>query len=125
MITPAQQPLSGRSTSVVVLTLTLTVFACVVAFVTWQLRSGLRDQILAHECESVANVATMQLANSAERLAKLGLTDAPGELLDVVLQTSKYPGVFALRMFDRERQFGGAVPLWSETPPRTGGTSGQ
>ena len=60
MSAPAQPARSGRSPFVVVLTLTLAVFAAVVGFVTWQLRSGLRDQILSHEGEWLATVATMQ-----------------------------------------------------------------
>ncbi|MBI5768153.1 MAG: HAMP domain-containing histidine kinase [Verrucomicrobia bacterium] len=95
------------------LTLTLGVFAAVVAFVTWQTRARLQEQILAHEGAFVANVATMQLANSAAE----GNADTPGELLAAVLQTSKLRGVFLIRVFDRERQFEGGLPFWSEAPP--------
>lgn len=112
---PAARPpfRSGRATYFVVLALTMAVFAAVVAFVTRELRARLREQILAHEGASVANVATMQLANSAAE----GGADTPGELLAAVLQTSKLPGVFLLRVFDRERRFEGGLPLWSDEPP--------
>jgi signal transduction histidine kinase len=110
----ARQPIrSGRAAYFVVLTLTLAVFASVVAFVTGQLRARLQEQILAHEGAFVANVATMQLANSAAE----GGAGTPGELFAAVLQTSKLPGVFLLRVFDRERRFEGGLPLWSEEPP--------
>jgi signal transduction histidine kinase len=49
------------------------------------------------------------------------LVDAPGELLAAVLKASKYRGVVALRVFDAQRRFAGAVPLeLSDDPPTEG-----
>lgn len=114
----ASTPARGRVAPVAVLAVTLIVFGLAVAYVTFWLRSGLREQVLRREADALAEVASLQLANEAEALAKLGVTDAPGELLNAVLKTSKLRGVFAVRVFDAEQRFSGAVPLpWSETPP--------
>lgn len=107
-----------RFTHVIALALTVLVFAAAVAFVSWRLRAGLRDQILRREATTLTAVASMQLANEAEELAALGITDAPGQLLAAVLKTSQLRGVLAIRVFDAEQQFAGAVPwVWSEVPP--------
>ncbi len=117
MSAPAH-PAVRRYTPVVVLTVTLAVFALVVGYVSFWLRDGLREQILAREAEALTEVASLQLSNEAEALAALGIAEAPGELLHAVLKTSKLRGVFALRVFDAERRFSGALPIpWSEQPP--------
>jgi len=111
----------ARGAHFAALALTVAVFAVVVAFVTLRLRTGLREQILLREGETLAAVATMQMANDAASLADLGVADAPGELRDAVLKTAKLRGVLAIRVFDAGRQFMGAVPwAWSEEPPATG-----
>ena len=108
----------ARSLRATVLTLTMAVFAAVVAFVTWELRAELRDQILNREAEALLSVAAMQFANSSAELAPLGLPDVPGELTDVALKTSKLRGVLGIRVFDAEKKFVEAVPwVWSEEPP--------
>jgi signal transduction histidine kinase len=111
----------ARSLRVTLLTLTLAVFAAVVAFVTWQLRGDLRAQVLQREGEALASVASMQLGNSAAELAPLGLTDMPGELADVALKTSKLRGVLGIRVFDAEKKLIESAPwVWSEdAPPAT------
>ncbi len=111
MTVPASPSPPGRATQITVVGLTVAVFAAVVAFVTLQLRAGLREQILSGKAETLAAVASMQLANGAEALAEVGLTDAPGELLAAVLKASKYRGVLAIRVFDAGRRFSGALPL--------------
>ena len=115
----AATPLTpNRWLRVALLALTVAVFAAVVTFVTWQLRAALREQVLRREGEALASVAAMQLTNSAAELAKLGLTDAPGELSDVALKTAKLRGVFGILVFDAERHvIGGAPWVWSEEPP--------
>lgn len=119
MPVPVSRSSPGRTVQFAVVGLTLGVFATVVGFVTLQLRSGLREQVLSSKAETLAAVASMQLANGAETLAELGLADAPGELLAAVLKASKYRGVVAIRVFDAERRFAGAVPLeLSDEPPR-------
>jgi signal transduction histidine kinase len=108
----------ARSLRVTLVTLTLAVFAAVVAFVTWQLRGELRAQVLQREGEALASVASMQLGNSAAELAKLGLTDVPGELADVALKTSKLRGVLGIRVFDAEKKLVESAPwVWSEDAP--------
>jgi signal transduction histidine kinase len=114
----------GRGAHFAALALTLAVFAVVVGFVTLRLRAGLREQILLREGETLAAVATMQLANDAAALADLGVADAPGELRDAVLKTAKLRGVLAIRVFDAGQRFMGAVGevpwAWSEEPPAAG-----
>ena len=120
MTAPASSPPSGRRTLIAVVALTLGVFAGVVAFVTLQLRNGLRQQILLREAEALSAVASMQLANEAAALAEVGLTEAPGELLAAVLKASKLRGVLAIRVFDAQRNFAGSVPLaMSDDSPKS------
>lgn len=115
---PAASTAPARSLRVTLVTLTLAVFAAVVAFVTWQLRGDLRAQVLQREGEALASVASMQLGNSAAELAKLGLTDVPGELADVALKTSKLRGVLGIRVFDAEKKLVESAPwVWSEDAP--------
>ncbi len=103
------------------MTLTAVVFAVVVAFVTYQLRSGLRDQILRREAETLAAVTSMQLETEAARLSEAGIDRLAGELFTAVLRASKLGGVIGARVFDARRQFAGAEPFaWSEEPPPPG-----
>ena len=112
MSSPVSSSPSGRRTFVAVATLTLGVFAGVVGFVTLQLRGGLRQQILLREAEALSAVASMQLANESAALAEVGLVDeAPGSLLAAVLKASRLRGVLAIRVFDAQKKFAGAVPL--------------
>lgn len=111
MSVSANRTLPGRIVQLAVVGLTLGVFATVVVFVTLQLRDGLRSQVLLSKAETLTAVASLQLANEAEALAELGLADAPGELLAAVLKAAKYRGVVAIRVFDAEKKFAGAVPL--------------
>jgi signal transduction histidine kinase len=118
MIVSATPPSPGRYSQLAVVILTLAVFAAVIAFVTLELRAGLREQTLLRGAETLSAVASMQLANGVEALAEVGLVDAPGELLAAVLKASKYRGVVALRVFDAQHRFAGAVPLeLSDDPP--------
>jgi hypothetical protein len=99
----ATPPVLRRPAQLLIVTLTVVVFAVGVAFVTLQLRGALRGQILRREGEALAAVAAMQMANNAAELAKLGLKDVPGELTDVALKTSRLRGVFGIRVFDADR----------------------
>lgn len=101
-----------------VLALTVVVFAAVVATVTWQLRSGLREQIFQREARTLAAVASMQLDNRAGELTGVRLEDAPGALLVAVLKTSQLRGVSGVRIFDDRRRLSDAWPFrWSEAAP--------
>jgi signal transduction histidine kinase len=119
----------GRSAQIAVVALTLAVFGAAVAFVTVQLRSGLRRQALSSKAETLSAVASLQLAIDAKEFADLSdvnLPEPPGALLDAVLRTSRYRGVMAIRVFDATRTFTGGLPLgisdegpgadWSERP---------
>ncbi len=118
MTVPASPSPPGRLTQLAVVALTLAVFAAVVAFVTLQLRGSLRQQILSREAEKLADVASMQLANGD---AEVGLPEVPDDLLVAVLKASKYRGVLAIRVFDAQRRFVGAVPLeLSDEAPAAG-----
>lgn len=108
----------GRFVLVAILAATSAVFALVVGFLTLRLRTGLREQVLQREAAALTEVAALQLTNESETLGRLGIADAPGELLSAVLRTSRLRGVFAVRVFDRDERFNGALPLpWSEQPP--------
>lgn len=121
MKAPVPPPATGRHTQSAVVALTLVVFATVVAFVTLRLRDGLREQILVGKAETLSAVASMQLAIGAEPFAGLGDVEVPGELLAAVLKASKFRGVLAIRVFDAERKFSGAVPLeLSDEAPAAG-----
>lgn len=118
MPVPPTPPAPGRAPFGAVLGLTLAVFAGGVGFVTVQLRGGLRDQVLAREGETLAAVASMQIANESARLAEIGLRSAPGDLLAAVLRAAPYRGVMGIRVFDASGQFSAAVPWpWSEDAP--------
>jgi signal transduction histidine kinase len=117
-VTAAPPTPPGRYAPVAVLAVTLFVFAVIVAYLALWLRTGLRQQILEREAEALKEVASFQLTTEAEAFRALGVSDAPGALLNAVLKTSKLRGVFAVRVFDHAHQFSGAVPVdWSEDPP--------
>ena len=112
MIVSATSLTLRRSVQFAVIGLTLAVSAGVVAFVTIQLRTGLRRQSLQSRAESLSAVASLQLTVGAEALqAATGLSEVPGDLLEAALKTSKFPGVLAIRVFDAKQRFAGAVPL--------------
>lgn len=83
-----------------VLALTVLVFAAVVAAVTLQLRTGLQEQILRREADTLAAVASYQLDASAGEYGDVALAEVPGALLVAVLKTAKFRGVVAVRVFD-------------------------
>lgn len=108
----------GRASLAAVLAVTLVVFASVVAYVGVSLRSGLRDQVLKREAQTLTELACFQLASEAQALSGLGVDDAPGGLLTAVLKTSKVRGVFAVRVFDASQRAVDAVPIpWTDAPP--------
>jgi signal transduction histidine kinase len=101
-----------------VLAFTLGVSALGVGVVTWDLRTGLREQVLAREGETLAAVASLQMANEAAQLREIGLASAPGEVLVAVLKAAPYRGVVGIRVFDARGGFSAAVPwAWSEESP--------
>ncbi len=101
----------GRLVQAGVLTLTVVVFAAVVATITLQLRQGLREQILRREAETLAAVAAMQLEDGADEMG----------MFVAVLRISKLPGVEAVRLFDAQRRLSSAWPVrWSDAPPSVG-----
>jgi signal transduction histidine kinase len=100
MSAPDAPSISGRFAHVGVLALTVLVFAGVVATVTWQLRAGLREQILRREADTLAAVAALQLDNSAAEYGEIALAEVPGALLVAVLKTAKLRGVVGVRIFD-------------------------
>ncbi len=118
MSAPAVPSSLARYAPAGVLALTVIVFAAVVATVTWQLRTGLREQIFQREARTLAAVAAMQLDNRAGELTGVRLEDAPGALLVAVLKTSQLRGVAGVRIFDARRRLSDAWPFrWSEAAP--------
>lgn len=107
----AASSLSARVTHGGVLALTVAIFALVVAAVTLQLRTGVRDQIVRRAADTLAAVASMQLDNGAP-------DEAPGALLAAVLKTSKMRGVSGVRIFDAAQRLDSAFPWrWTEEAP--------
>jgi signal transduction histidine kinase len=111
MSAPAPTP-NGRLVRLWVLTLTVLVFGVVVAVVTQLLRTRLREQIVQHDAVTLAGLAAMQLSDAASQIpAGVTLEEVPGAVFVAVLKTSKYPGVLAVRVFDRERQLSNTFGL--------------
>lgn len=118
MTAVASRPAPGRFTQSLVLTLTVAVFAAVVAFVTLRLRAGIHAQMLQSVAQTLSAVASLELEKSAADDAKLDLSETPGELLAAGLKASKFRGVLGIRVFDQARHFTGGGPwVWSEDPP--------
>ena len=59
---------TGRPAQAGVLALTVIVFGAAVAAITWQLRAGLREQIVRREAGWLEAIVSMQLADAAETL---------------------------------------------------------
>lgn len=118
---PAVPRPPGRFAPAAVIALTAVVFGAGLAFITWQLRLRLHEQVLLREGESLSSVAAMQLANNTAEMAELGLAEVPGDMLSAVLKTSRLRGVLAIRVLDQARQSAFALPwLWTEAPPAEG-----
>src|SRR4051812_24217221 len=97
MFVPSASPSSGRSLHLGVVGLMVLVFGAAVAVITFQLREGLRAQILRAAADNLADVSTMQLDNAPD-------PDVPGALLFAVLKISKFPGVAGVRVYDANQQ---------------------
>ena len=113
-----------------VLALTVVVFAVAVIVVTLQVRAGLREQIVRREAGWLEAIASMQLAEEAEKLGGEPIESVPGAVLVAVLKTQKLAGVSGLRVYDSQRRLSdtwmlpetwmlpiaeesGSSPLWS------------
>src|SRR5687768_4685372 len=95
---------AGRSAHAGVLALTVVVFGAAIAAVTWQLRAGLREQIVRREAGWLEAIVSMQLAAAAETLGDEPVENVPLALLVAVMRTQKLAGVSGLRVFDSERR---------------------
>jgi hypothetical protein len=93
---------SRRSAHFGVLALTVIVFGAAVAVVTLQLRAGLREQIVLREAGWLEAIASMQLADMAEKGGE-PIESVPGALFVAVLKTQKLAGVSGLRVYDAKR----------------------
>src|SRR5688572_10989672 len=101
-----------------VLALTVAVFGVAVATVTWQVRTGLRDQIVRREAGWLEAIASMQLEERASTLVE-AIEDVPGALLVAVLKTQKLAGISGLRVYDAESRLSDSwmLPLGAEKAP--------
>ena len=97
-----------------VIPLILVIFGGIIGLVSLKLREEVREQIISRDAEVLYPVALMYLSQSEEDAFLDPLADPyigdTADLLDVVLSTSELKGVFAVRLFDVEGQFSGAVP---------------
>lgn len=114
MPAPSVPTFSGRSAHFAVLALTVVVFGAAVAVVTWQLRAGIREQILRREAGWLEAVASMQLAEAATNLGDEPLDKVPGLLLYAVLKTEKLAGVSGVRVFDANRRLSNSRGLLAD-----------
>lgn len=119
MPAPSVPTFSGRSAHFAVLASTVVVFGAAVALIAWQLRAGIREQILRREAGWLEAVASMQLAEAAENLGDEPLDKVPGLLLFAVLKTEKLAGVSGVRVFDSNRRLSSSRGLLAaeETAP--------
>lgn len=111
-----------RRTLLAVLLATLAVFGALVAGMTWQLRSRLREEALRREAEAIHAVAMMQLGAAQVKMPHPGGAEWIDPLFTAVLESSRLRGVFAVQLFDpagtlRESEplsaeAGAAVPWW-------------
>ena len=97
-----------------VIPLILVIFGGIIGLVSLKLREEVREQIISRDAEVLYPVALMYLSQSEEDVLLDPLADPyigdTADLLDVVLSTSELKGVFAVRLFDIEGRFSGAVP---------------
>jgi signal transduction histidine kinase len=98
MSAPADPPSPGRTTHFAVVALTVVVFGSAVALVTFQLRAGLREQILRREADFLAAVAAMEVDEATPR--GVSLEEAPGAVYVAVLKAQRLAGVSGLRIYD-------------------------
>ena len=89
MPAPAVPTPFGRFAHFGVLALTVVVFGIAVAAITWQLRAGLRDQILRREAAWLEAITAMQLAEAADTLGGEPIENVPQALFVAVLKTQK------------------------------------
>ncbi|MGH7943447.1 MAG: sensor histidine kinase [Opitutaceae bacterium] len=108
---------AGRSAHAGVLALTVLVFGAAVAAVTWQLRAGLREQIVRREAGWLEAIVSMQLADAAETLGGEPLEQVPLALLVAVLRTQKLAGVSGLRVYGRDGRLSDTWMLSRSAPP--------
>lgn len=117
-VPPVPKPL-GRTAHLGVLAVIVVVFGAVVAAMTWQLRAGLREQILHREAAWLQAISSMQLEDAADTLGTEQIENVPGAVLYAVLKTQKLAGVSGLRVYTADRRLSEAwiVPRTNELAP--------
>jgi len=94
------------------------VLGIAVTGITWWLRSGLQEQILQREGNSLYAVTIMQRALEGERLADIGLDHEDEQLAMLALQTSRLQGVIDVQVFDSAGEpLPDSIALVRITPP--------
>jgi len=109
---PRLQPpvLSSRRLPVLVVSLTLAVFAAVIYLGASHLRKSLQTQIAGRDAEVLYAVALMQQLSSDEGTELGGEIEHVADQLNVILEISKLKGVIAARLFDGQGKFTLAFP---------------
>ena len=104
---PRLQPpvLSSRRLPVLVVSLTLAVFAAVIYLGALHLRKSLQAQIAGRDAEILYAVARMQQLSDAEGTELGGEIEHVADQLNVILEISKLKGVIAARLFDGHGKF--------------------
>ncbi len=103
-----------RRVLLAVLLTTLVVFGILVAGLTWQLRSRLREEALRREAEAIQSVALLHLANASPATEMAAVVDPLDELLAAVMESSRLRGVLAIQLFDPAGQLRAAEPFSAE-----------
>lgn len=97
------QVLRSRRLPVLVVSLTLAVFAAVIYLGALHLRKSLQAQIAGRDAEVLYAVARMQQLSSGEELG--GEIEHVADQFNVILQISQLKGVIAARLFDGQGKF--------------------
>jgi signal transduction histidine kinase len=97
----------GRA-PVLVISLTLVIFAVAIGIVTNHVRGQVREQIINRDGEVLHAVALMLQMEQAEDFPP----DDPATQFNVLLKTSRMKGVIATRLFDGQGRFVAAFPVY-------------
>ena len=85
-------------------------FFALFAVVSFRLRSEIREQIIARDAEVLYSVALMRLSGTDDEGLFDPWIETEGDVLDVVLETSKLRDVLGVRLFDWDGRLRDAIP---------------
>jgi len=107
----------GANTEVATATAVAIILGLAIALPAMRLRSGLREQVLLREGQTLQAVVSMQYALESAEMESLGLSAADVDDFTTILKTARLPGVVGVRVFGGRD---GAVDMF---PPQLKETS--